>query len=216
MLTPEFLFKSGNYKRLREQLINEDLIDTIVSIPGGILPHTGMPSIVLVINKNKNEVGKVRFIQTNDFVRAKDTSKKLLNDLELNRVINADNQNIDVVRIIDNNYIKELDYNLSVPRYFKKKIEGVKLRDILTYLSGTKHEVPENFKHIRIRDLSDDLLHYKLDIDKIDGDDKPIKNSRLIDESSLLIASRWKSLKPTYFKYTGIPILIDNGLASLK
>ena len=41
-------------------------------------------------------------------------------------------------------------------------------------------------------------------------------NLRKIEQNCLLLATRWKSLKPTYFKYEGEPIYISNDIIALK
>jgi len=248
LLPQGFLFRGMHEQRLREQLIEEDLIDTIISLPGGLLLNTGIPLIVLVIDKDKKLPGKVRFIDANKFVEAKGSREKILNDFELlnhirsfdsdysnkrisdshnfvsetNSVYKLSNPDqtkvykLDFQRIVEINKIREFDYNLNVPRYFQKHIEGVKLKDILEFVRGSRRDIPDEGIMIRIRDLKDDKLDYKLDLSLVEKTEFSKRHLRLIDESCLLLATRWKTLKPTFFEFAGAPIFLNPDILSFK
>lgn len=216
LLPQGFLFRGMHEERLREYLIEEDLIDTIISLPGGLLLNTGIPLIVLLIDKDKKLPGKVRFIDAKKFVDAKNSREKVLNDYKLNSVINSSFHDSDEVRVIDNSLIREFDYNLNVPRYFQKHIEGVKLKEIVEFVRGSRRDIPDEGKMIRIRDLKDDNLNFKLDISNVEESKFLRPHLRSIDESCLLLATRWKTLKPTYFEFSGDPIFLNPDILSFK
>jgi len=216
LLPQGFLFRGMHEQRMREQLIEEDLIDTIISLPGGLLLNTGIPLVVFVINKNKKLPGKVRFVDATKFVETKNPKEKILNDYGLNSVIHKGFQDSEVVRIVDNIQIREYNYNLNVPRYFQKKIEGTKLKDIVEFVRGSRTDIPEAGKMVRIRDLSDDKLDFKLDVSSIEETEFTRPHLRMIDESCLLLATRWKTLKPTYFEFSNDPIFLNPDILSFK
>lgn len=216
LLPQGFLFRGMHEQRLREHLIEEDLIDTIISLPGGLLLNTGIPLIVLVIDKDKKLPGKVRFIDAKKFVEAKSSREKVLNDYGLNSVVNGSIQDSDVVRVIDNSQIREFDYNLNVPRYFQKQIEGIKLKEIVEFVRGSRRDIPDEGKMIRIRDLKDDKLDFKLDLSQVEKTEFRRPHLRLIEESCLLLATRWKTLKPTLFKFAGEAIFLNPDILSFK
>jgi type I restriction enzyme M protein len=131
LLPQGFLFREMHEQRLRQHLIEEDLIDTIISLTGGLLLNTGIPLIVLVIRRDKKQQGKVCFIDAKKLLEAKNSREKVLNDYVLNSIVLGSMQDSDVVRVIDNSKIREFDYNLNVSRYFQKHIEGIKLKEIV-------------------------------------------------------------------------------------
>ena len=47
------LFRGGKEKLIRELLINDDVIEAIISLPPGLFYGTGIPACALVCNKNK-------------------------------------------------------------------------------------------------------------------------------------------------------------------
>lgn len=216
LLPQGFLFRGMHEQRLREQLIEEDLIDTIISLPGGLLLNTGIPLIVLVIDKDKKLPGKVRFIDAKKFVESKSSKEKVLNDYGLNSVVHGNYNDSEVVRIIDVRQIREFDYNLNVPRYFQKHIEGVKLKDIVEFVRGSRRDIPDEGMMIRIRDLKDDKLDFKLDLSQVEKTEFRRPHLRLIDESCLLLATRWKTLKPTFFEFSGEAIFLNPDILSFK
>ena len=216
LLPQGFLFRGMHKQRIREHLIEGDLIDTIISLPGGLLLNTGIPLVVFVINKNKKLPGKVRFIDATKFVETKNSREKVLNDYGLNSVIQKGFQDSDVVRIVDNFQIREYDYNLNVPRYFQKKIEGTKLKDIVEFVRGSRKDIPVAGKMIRIRDLSDEKLDFKLEVSRIEETEFRRHHLRMIDESCVLLATRWKTLKPTYFEFSGEAIFLNPDILSFK
>jgi len=216
LLPQGFLFRSGHEQHLRKHLIEEDLIDTIISLPGGLLLNTGIPLVVLVIDKDKKSPGKVRFIDGKNFVESNGPREKVLNDYDLNNIVCGRNQNLDVVRVIDNSQIREFDYNLNVPRYFQKYIDGVKLRDILEFFRGHRDNLPEKGKLIRIRDLKDDKVDFTLDPSDVEETELRRPQLRCINESCVLLATRWKTLKPTLFEFLETSIFISPDILSFK
>ena len=216
LLPHGFLFRGMHEQRLRKHLIEEDLIDTIISLPGGLLLNTGIPLVILVIDKDKKMPGKVRFIDAKKFVESKSPKEKVLNDYGLNDFVHGHYKDSEIVRLIDITQIRKFDYNLNVPRYSQKHVEGIKLKDIVEYVRGSRRDIPDGGKMIRIRDLKDDKLDFKLDLSQIEKTEFHRSNLRLIDESTLLLATRWKTLKPTLFEFAGEAIFLNPDILSFK
>jgi len=214
LLPQGFLFKGMQEKRLRKYLIEEDLIDTIISLPGGLLLNTGIPLIILVLARTKDLPGRVKFVDAKKFVIDKAPREKVLNYYGLNNLIQSDRKDESVVRIVHNEQIRDNDYNLSVARYFKQKIEGVKLGDILELVRGQRGNLPNMGKLIRIRDLKDDKVDFTLDVSNVEETELRRHGIHLVSESCLLLAVRWKTLKPTLFEFKGEPIFRSQDILS--
>jgi type I restriction enzyme M protein len=216
LLPQGFLFRGMHEQRLREHLVEEDLIDTIISLPGGLLLHTGIPLIILVLDKNKKLPGRVKFVDAKNFVIAKGPREKVLNDYSLNSFIHSDKEDDNVVKTVYNKQIRDKDYNLSVARYFQKQIDGVKLGDILELVRGQRGNLPETGKLIRIRDLKDDKVDFTLDVSSVEETELRRPDIHLVSESCLLLAMRWRTLKPTLFEFKGEPIFRSQDILSFK
>lgn len=57
------LFQSGSIGKIRQNLVDDDLIEAVISLPDHMFITTGVPINLLVINKNKHNCkGKIQFI----------------------------------------------------------------------------------------------------------------------------------------------------------
>ncbi len=216
LLPQGFLFRGMQDERLRKHLIEEDLIDTIISLPGGLLSNTEMSLIILLLNKNKKLPGKVKFVDAKSFVIVKGSREKILNDNSLISTVKSYKEYEDVVKIVSNEQIAENNYNLSVERYFKKQIEGVKLGEVLELVRVQRGNFPIKGKLIRIRDLKDDKVDCNLDYSSLEETVLSRRDIQLIAESCLLLAMRWRSLKPTLFEFKGNTIFKSQDILSFK
>jgi type I restriction enzyme M protein len=216
ILPQSILFRGSHEYRLRKLLVNEDIIDTIISLPGGLLYNTGIPLVILILNKSKRNPGKIRFIDAKKFVEIKSHREKILKDKELYKFMLGNENDSDVIRFISNEQISEFDYNLHSPRYFQKKIEGVKLGEILEFVRDRGTNQAITGKLISIRDLKDDKINFRLDETSIQDDVIARPFYSQIKESCILLAIRWKTLKPTFFEYKGDAIYLSNDILSFK
>ncbi|WP_031425532.1 N-6 DNA methylase [Flavimarina sp. Hel_I_48] len=71
ILVPErFLFAGGKDEYIRKKLIKQNLIDTIISLPAGILGRaSGVKTSILVIDKNKKNNNLVHLIEAADLIK---------------------------------------------------------------------------------------------------------------------------------------------------
>lgn len=210
-----FLFSSGQVANLRYHLIEEDLIESVISFPNGILHHTAIKTSLIVINRAKKSKGFINFILADEFISSGVNRTKVLQDLDFFGAISQEK---------DNNFFKKISIEevysnsrvLNCNRYFLNKIEGVKLVDILEPLTGQRNNLPEIGKLVRFRDLKDDNLDFYLDYDKVEETALNRPDIRQIQESCFLFALSFKRLKPTYFDFKGNPIFVTNDILAVK
>src|SRR5690606_19919585 len=81
---------------------------------------------------------------------------------------------------------------------------------------GRRISVPQLGKFVRISDLKNDKVDFKLDVSAVKETELTRPGIQLIDESCLLLAVRWKTLKPTFFEYEGDPIYLSQDILSYK
>lgn len=210
------LFRGMQEERLRKFLVDEDLIDTIIALPGGLLSNTGVSLVIMVLSKQKVLPQKVRFIDAKKHVTSKSPREKVLNDYSLNSIINGSRIDDETVRIVCKEQIIDFNYNLNVPRYFQEEIEGVKLGKIIEPIRGQRGNLPKSGKTIRIRDLKDDKLDFRLDISKLETTEIRRADIVQVSESCLLLATRWRSFKPTLFEYDDEPIYKSQDILAFK
>ena len=206
LLPQNFLYSFAN-KQLRESLINNDLVDIVISLPFGLLLNSGVSLCIVVINKNKANLNKVKIVQADNYIIQKVQREIRLNDTALYDLICDKIEDEDAITVVDNSKIKNLDYNLSTPLYFEKPLILSKnerlyeLSDILVQVNGERVHPPIKGKLTRVGDLKDDRIDYLLNIKDIELADIQRRDIKAIKESCLLLSSRFNKLKPTFFNY---------------
>lgn len=224
ILPQSFLIRSGHDQRFRENLLKDDLIDTIVYLPEQIFYHTNIPFCIVVLNKNKQHANKIRLIDTKAFESTLKTREKTLNVSMLLTHLEQEKTDKNIVRFVEAQDIIANDYNLNGARYFmddaiavlKEKETACQLSDILEVVAGEKVKAITRGKVVKNSELKDDNMDFVLDLSTISEQEVSVHNFRKIEESCLLIATTWSTFKPTYFNYTGEAIYVPNYISCFK
>ncbi len=116
------LFRGGKEKLIRELLINDDVIEAIISLPPGLFYGTGIPACVIVINKNKPDAlrDQVLFINADrEFAEGKNQNKLRPEDIEkIDFVFTHKRELPKYSRLVSKAEIVEKhDYNLNIRRF---------------------------------------------------------------------------------------------------
>lgn len=218
LLPNGFSFKPGKDEiKLRKELIESDLIDlTIISLPNGLLKHTGIPLIILLLSKAERIGARVKFVDANTFVVANGTREKVLNDSKLLNFIQCNSEDNNFIRFIDKEQIRKNDYNLNIARYNLKPINGIELSDILKEIKHDIYQLPKKGKLVQASDLKDDKVDFRLDTSRIDETELTHRSIKPISKSCLLINIRYLTLRPTLFEFKGESIFISNGILAFS
>jgi len=134
------LFRGGKEKLIREILIEDDVIEAIVSLPPGLFYGTGIPACVLVMNKSKPDElrDKILFINADrEFAEGKAQNKLRPEDIEkIDSVFTYKQEYPKYSRLVDKQEIVEQhDYNLNIRRYVDNTPEP-EPEDVKAHLMG--------------------------------------------------------------------------------
>lgn len=172
-----FLFESGNTKKLRKYLVENNLLDTVIGFPGGLLFNTAIPFSVIILRKSKESNESIRFIDATGFLKTNEKTKKTKFDVK-DLLIQIKTENKRVLKLVPSKKIIKPDYNLIVSRYVFEKIEvPQEYESYLTPLAKILFSVPQmssDTKSAKLIDysiLSDNILNQK-----ISSQDIPIKD----------------------------------------
>lgn len=116
------LFRGGKEKLIREILINDDVIEAIISLPPGLFYGTGIPACVLVCNKSKPDAlrDRVLFINADrEYSEGKAQNRLRPEDIEkIDFVFTHKREIPNYSRLVSKAEIAGgNDYNLNVRRY---------------------------------------------------------------------------------------------------
>ena len=135
------LFRGGEEGNIRKNLIEKNNIDTIIGLPANIFFGTGIPTIIMVLKKNRpttdiliidaskgfKKEGKNNVLRSSDIKKIADTVATRKTIPKYSKVVTRDE-------------IRSNDYNLNIPRYVDSS-EKAESWDIYSLMFGG---IPEN------------------------------------------------------------------------
>jgi type I restriction enzyme M protein len=121
------LFRKGAEGKIREALLEKDLLEAVIGLGPNIFYGTQLAACVLVFKqqKEKSKQGKVLFIDGSEQVRV-GRAQNFLETNHINQIFEwytAFNDVENHVKVVTLDNIKENDYNLNIPLYVEKVIE---------------------------------------------------------------------------------------------
>src|ERR1039458_2213038 len=119
------LFRGGAEGKIRQKVVEENLLDAVVGLPGNLFQTTSIPVAILVLDRRR-EIGgplesrkDVLFIDASrDFQQAK--TQNLLLEKHISKIIETfkSRQNVEkYAHVVSVSAIKENNFNLNIPRY---------------------------------------------------------------------------------------------------
>jgi len=139
------LFRGSSEGKIRKQLIEENLLKAVIGLPANLFFGTGIPSTILIFDKNKGDNTEVLFIDASkEFESAKNQNK--LSYANINKIYTTyknwkttDKYSF-VAKLKD---IIENDYNLNIPRYVDtfEEEEPVNIKATQVEIKAIKKEI---------------------------------------------------------------------------
>ena len=112
------LFRGGEEGQIRRNLVENDKIDAIIGLPANIFFGTGIPTIVMVLKKNRDNSDILIIDASKGFVKEGKNNKLRASDIR--RIVDAYEAREDVERFcrsVPKQEVRDNDYNLNIPRY---------------------------------------------------------------------------------------------------
>lgn len=112
------LFRASSEGKIRKQLIDENLLDTVIGLPEKLFFGTGIPAAILIFKKQKTD-DKVLFIDASrDFKSGKNQNQLTLENIQKIVDTYQDRKTVDKYAYLATlAEVQENDYNLNIPRY---------------------------------------------------------------------------------------------------
>ena len=124
--------QSGIDKKIRKYLVDNKMIDTVVSMPSNVFANTGTNVSVIFLNKGKQD-DQVQLIDASKLgqkVKEKGLQKTVLSQDDIKKIVDTaiNREDVDDFSIIVSlDEIKDKNYSFSAGQYFPVKIEYVEL-----------------------------------------------------------------------------------------
>ena len=145
------LFRGAKEGKIREALLKKNQIDAIIGMPAGLFYSTGIPTVVLVLKKNRPNKDVLFIDASKGFEKGKNQNK--LREEDIDKIINTYKERKDVERyahVASFDEIKENDFNLNIPRYVDTFVPEppVDLKKVAADLHETNIEIQKNQKEL--------------------------------------------------------------------
>ena len=120
------LFRGAAEGSIRQKMIEENLLDAVIGLPGNLFPTTNIPVAILVFDRSRErpgsaepQLGNVLFIDASrEFVSGK--NRNTLSAENLDKILGTCKERKEVEKyahVAEFAEIRENDFNLNIPRY---------------------------------------------------------------------------------------------------
>ena len=111
------LFRGASEGRIRQKLIEENLLEAVIGLPEKLFYGTGIPAAILVFNKNKSDDSILFIDASREFISGKNQNQ--LNQENIDKIVRVFRE-----RGTEDKYsylartdeVEENDFNLNIPR----------------------------------------------------------------------------------------------------
>ncbi|MFS6538238.1 type I restriction-modification system subunit M [Idiomarina loihiensis] len=112
------LFRGSKEGKIRQQLIDENLLDAVIGLPEKLFYGTGIPAAILVFKKSKPDENVLFIDASREFQSGKNQNQ--LSDDNIQKIVDTyhSRETVDKYSYLATlEEIQENDYNLNIPRY---------------------------------------------------------------------------------------------------
>lgn len=149
------LFRGGDETVIRKNLIENNNIDAIIGLPANIFFGTGIPTIIMVLKKNRSNDDILIIDASKGFVKEGKNNKLRARDIK--KIVDCYESRADIEKFsrkISRDEIRKNDYNLNIPRYVDSSEEADKVDVYATMFGGIptaeiEHECSKEFNAFR-------------------------------------------------------------------
>uniref|UniRef100_UPI0025F2B6C6 type I restriction-modification system subunit M n=1 Tax=uncultured Thiocystis sp. TaxID=1202134 RepID=UPI0025F2B6C6 len=144
------LFRGGAEGKIRQALIEENLLDAVIGLPPNLFFGTGIPSAILVFRRDRNEEPNVRtdvlFIDASREFEQEKNQNRLRADVEVPKIVATYRARRTVEKyayVASREEIAANDYNLNIPRYVDtfEEEEAVDIGAVQQEIAGIEAEL---------------------------------------------------------------------------
>jgi type I restriction enzyme M protein len=167
------LFRGGTEKAIRESILKEGMVESIIGLPPNLFYGTSIPACVLVINKNRpaEQKNTVLFINA-DAEYGEGRAQNYLRPEDLEKITQVYRQRREIPRYSRLVTLDELaanDYNLNIRRYVDNSPEP-EIEDVRAHLLGgvPKREVARYADQLARFGLEPEAVFVERDADYYD------------------------------------------------
>ncbi|MDU1006395.1 type I restriction-modification system subunit M [Clostridium butyricum] len=140
------LFRGAAEGKIRQTLIEKNYLDAVIGLPANLFYGTSIPTIILVLKKNRKNKDILFIDASNDFEKCKNQNN--LTDENVDKIISTFKERKDIdkyAHVASIEEIRENDFNLNIPRYVDtfEEEEPIDLEEVNRQLEQDNKEIAE-------------------------------------------------------------------------
>lgn len=138
------LFRGGAEEKIRKTLIEKNYLDTVLGVPANLFYGTSIPTVILVLRKNRQNRDILFIDASKEFKKGKNQNE--LTDEHIDKIIKTYKDRCDVdkyAHVVSFDEIEENDFNLNIPRYVDtfEDEEPIDLDEVLANLKEDDEKI---------------------------------------------------------------------------
>lgn len=137
------LFRGNAEASIRTRLIRKGYIKGIIGLPANLFYGTGIPAVIIVIDKENASARKGIYMVDASKGFKKDGNKNRLREQDVHKIVDTFSNQKEIpkyARMVTLKEIEEHDYNLNIPRY----IDSSEVEDIHNLFAHLNGGIPQN------------------------------------------------------------------------
>ncbi|MCK8607005.1 type I restriction-modification system subunit M [Apilactobacillus ozensis] len=112
------LFRGAKEGKIRQKLIEDNRIDAVIGLPANIFHSTSIPTLILVLKKDKPDSNVMFIDASREFEKGKNQNNLTADNIQKIVQTYKDRKDVDkYAHVATYDEIKENDFNLNIPRY---------------------------------------------------------------------------------------------------
>lgn len=220
--------------KIREGIINDDLVEAIIMLPSSMYVNTAIPTAIIVFNKRKAESikNKVIMIDASEHFVRKNRRQNSLTQETINRIIDVVQNGMEEKQfstIVDLETLRKNEYNLNASYYLNAKLieqrlgKSIILKEIAEILPGVQVSandlelLKKNATHyfLNVRNIQDVMILYEEE-DRIRDKKVNWYGKYDIQAGDIIMTTKGTTAKAVIVPDDFLPSFISNNLTIIR
>ena len=220
--------------KIREGIINDDLVEAIIMLPSSMYVNTAIPTAIIVFNKRKAESikNKVIMIDASEHFVRKNRRQNSLTQETINRIIDVVQNGTEEKQfstVVDFETLRKNEYNLNASYYLNAQLieqqlsNSILLKEIAEILPGVQvpasdlEVLKKNATHyfLNVRNIQDDMILYEEE-DRIRDKKVNWYGKYDIQAGDIIMTTKGTTAKAVIVPDDFLPAFISNNLTIIR
>lgn len=140
------LFRGASEGKIRQKLIEENLLDAVIGLPGNLFYGTNIPASILIFKKNRDKKDILFIDASGDEFSRKDKNQNTLVNIDKILELYKNYETVEKISYVATiEEVQENEYNLNIPRYvdtFEEEAIG-DIEEIREKIKATNDRISE-------------------------------------------------------------------------